>query len=239
MNRRMSREQLSSSRVLKTTIVFVLPSTEATKTVVIGCQDPVVDVDAVQAAVDHGGSVLLQGTFDFGDDGRVLLRKDVAISGEADASGNSITTIIGGDCPFFAPAPRDILPIRPGPMISVEGIHFSQPSSAAIHLVYTGGVYIRGNKVTEIRRRPLSASIRNVGVLIGPSNSLVTDTSFSRLVTGSIVVVENQVQLTATDPSDIGVFVHPTDSADVYITRNLTTNCMSDCVDWSGHEPRS
>src|SRR5512138_1907367 len=80
-------------RLLKTTILFRLPDAAPGQTVV-GQDDPAVDVDAVQSAVDRGGSVRLLGTFDFGEDGQVLLQKDVAISGEADASSRPITTII-------------------------------------------------------------------------------------------------------------------------------------------------
>jgi len=55
--------------------------------VVAGHENAALDVPAVQAAVDAGGKVLLKGTFDFGVTGRVLLKKDVTICGEADDSG--------------------------------------------------------------------------------------------------------------------------------------------------------
>lgn len=37
-------------------------------TVVVGTGNPLIDVPAVQYAVDQGGTVLLKGTFDFGTD---------------------------------------------------------------------------------------------------------------------------------------------------------------------------
>jgi len=49
--------------------------------VMVGTGDPRRDVAAVQAAVDRGGTVVLKGTFDFGDRGRVLVRRSVSISG--------------------------------------------------------------------------------------------------------------------------------------------------------------
>jgi hypothetical protein len=40
----------------------------APTTVVLGANAPLIDVPAVQSAVDQGGAVLLKGTFDFGAD---------------------------------------------------------------------------------------------------------------------------------------------------------------------------
>jgi hypothetical protein len=219
-------------RLLKTTILLRVPGAAPSQTVV-GQDDPAIDVGTVQAAVDQGGSVLLVGTFDFGNDGRVLLRKDVAISGEAEASSTPITTIIGGDWPFFAPAPADMPPAQRGPVISIERIHFRQPSAGAIRLVYTGGAYIRGNRVTEMQGRPLTTFLSRPGVLIGPRDAPIT-TVGSRLVTGPIVVIDNEIHLTGPDPTitcGIGVSVHPTDEADIYVARNLTTLCAPDCLD--------
>ena len=220
-------------RLLKTTIVFRLPDAAHGQTVV-GQDDPAIDVDAVQAAVDRGGSVLLLGTFDFGNDGRVLLRTNVAISGEADASNRPLTTIIGGDWPFCTPPPADLPPAHPGPVISIEGIHFRHPSGGAIQLVYTGGAYIRANKLTAVRRRSFTAFFRHAGLLIGPRDAFITTTLGPPLVTGSIVVIDNEVHLTNPDPtltSGIGVFVHPIDAADVYVARNLITPCARGCLD--------
>jgi hypothetical protein len=220
--------QVSTTRLLKATILFGLPGGEVAQTVVVGQHDPARDVAAVQAAVDQGGSVLLLGTFDFGDDGRVLLQKSVRISGEADASDVPITTIMGGDWPFLAPAPSSMPPAQAGPVISVENICFRQPSGGAIHLVYTGGAYIRGNKVTEIRRRPFTTFLRGAGVLIGPCDVPIAGIC-TRLVTGSIVVMDNEVHRMdpcATKTSVVGVFVHPSDEADVYIRPRIA--CATD-----------
>lgn len=225
---------ISTARLLKTTVVFSLPGAGPTQTVVIGQEDSGIDVEAIQTAVDTGGSVLLLGTFDFGDDGRVLLHKDIAISGEADTSGRPTTTIIGGDSPFFAPPPADRHTAPRGPLISIEGIHFNQPAGGAIHLVYTGGAFIRGNKVTAIRTRPLSAFLHEAGVLIGPRDAFVISRICQPLVTGSIVVVENEVHLAGHDPtisSNVAAWVHPINGADIYVARNITTRCAPSCVD--------
>jgi hypothetical protein len=222
-------------RLLKTTILFRLPDAAPGQTVV-GQDDLAVDVDAVQSAVDRGGSVRLLGTFDFGNDARVLLQTDVAISGEADASNRPLTTITGGDWPFFAPPPVGMPPTHPGPVISIESIHFRHPSGGAIQLVYTSGAYIRANKLTAVRRRSFTAFFRHAGVLVGPRDAFITTTLCPPLVTGSIVVIDNEVHLTNPDPTltaGIGVFVHPIDGADIYVARNLITPCARGCMDCS------
>ncbi len=55
--------------------------------VVVGKGDPTYDVKAVQDAVDQGGAVLLKGTFDFDDKGRVNIKNDVKVFGEIDKQG--------------------------------------------------------------------------------------------------------------------------------------------------------
>src|SRR4051794_3643235 len=101
----------------------VLPAAGIAQTVVQGQGNPALDVPSVQAAVEMGGSVLLRGTFDFGD-GRVSLRNDVEISGETDASGKLLTTVSGGEWTFFTPpppsAPASALPhTPPGPKVAI------------------------------------------------------------------------------------------------------------------------
>jgi hypothetical protein len=221
--------------------------------IVYGTGSPDVDVPAVQAAVDQGGSVHLVGTFDFGDSGRVLLRKDVAIAGEVDASGAPITTIKRGDWTFFTPmpdcptsaptfpsCPTTLPPTQPGPKVSVRGIHFTQSRGAPIHLAYSGGADISGNKMTEIRRRPFTTFFRRAGVLIGPRDAAFLPDGrpetriFPMLVTGAISVTDNIIDVGGSDPtttSGVGAFVNLTAGADVYVARNLVTGCTRNCLD--------
>lgn len=219
---------------LHASVLSLLPCAAFAQVVIVGQSDPAVDVPAVQAAVDQGGSVVLVGTFDFGDTGRVLLRRDVAISGEADASGTPTTTILRGDWTFFSPLPSPMPPAQPGPVISVQSINFREPRGVAIHLAYCGGAQIRGNKVSEIRRRLFTTFFRRAGVLIGPRDALVTTTIFPRLVTGSLEVTDNEIDVGGSDPtttSGLGVFINLTDGADVYVARNRVTNCTRNCLD--------
>ncbi len=52
---------------------------------VVGQDNPAVDVPAVQAAVDGGGTVYLSGTFDFGQR-NVVITKGVNVIGETGSS---------------------------------------------------------------------------------------------------------------------------------------------------------
>ena len=90
--------------------------------VVVGSKDPLVDVPAVQAAVDRGGTVILRGTFDFGTDsgnfivvpGRTgaaqdakgkstvfVYQKDVTILGERGPKGELLTVVKNGMPAFW------------------------------------------------------------------------------------------------------------------------------------------
>src|SRR5438105_1816471 len=88
-------------------------------TLVLGTGNPSIDVAAVQAAVDHGGEVVLKGRFSFDAPAtkplapalevpgaalppaaEVLIAKAVTISGPGDEQGG-VTTINGGTIPFY------------------------------------------------------------------------------------------------------------------------------------------
>lgn len=94
----------------------------APKSVVIGKNDPDIDVPAVQTAVDQGGTVTLRGTFDFGTDsgnhiivpGRpypdqdekgkstvFIYQKDVMVVGETGPNGELLTVVKNGMPPFW------------------------------------------------------------------------------------------------------------------------------------------
>jgi len=60
-----------------------LTSTEsppAFDSIVIGRSDSTQDVQAVQEAIEKGGTVLLKGAFDFGSKGKVTIKNDVAVT---------------------------------------------------------------------------------------------------------------------------------------------------------------
>ncbi len=123
---------------------------------VIGTGNPAQDVANVQKAVEVGGTVLLRGHFDFGDDGQVKLRRSVRIRGEKDTDGNPTTVISGGRWTFYSPLPvPGAPPAGKGPVVAVHAIHFRRASGTPMHFTYVGGLDIRGCVVSEIRPQEL------------------------------------------------------------------------------------
>ena len=116
-----------------------------------GTGDPDVDVPAVQAAVDQGGSVVLVGHFSFDRspttpagatyNRMVTVSTNVVISGSRDDSGD-LPTITGGDWPFLIDAA--------GAQVTIRGLHFVSPTSGAIWIFAAGGVVVSGCRVEGI-----------------------------------------------------------------------------------------
>src|SRR5262249_12601155 len=96
-----------SATVLMVAIAGCVSTRAAAAVLVVGSGDPVIDVPAVQQAVDSDGVVRLKGTFSFDtapiEDRTILVTKPVAITGVPDESGN-VPTITGGFAPFLVNA---------------------------------------------------------------------------------------------------------------------------------------
>jgi hypothetical protein len=143
--------------------------------IVTGNDNPELDVKAVQEAVDKGGSVLLKGTFNFGQKGQVNIKNDIEISGESADKGSPVTKIIGGFWPFHSPLPSTDLPLPgPGPKVKIKNIHFDGAVWTPMHFPYTSGAEISGNKITNVQ--PFELPIKwkggdtlwvNAGALLG------------------------------------------------------------------------
>jgi hypothetical protein len=129
----------------------VFSGTLPAQSVVVGTGSPDVDVPAVQAAVDQGGSVVLTGHFSFDrppttPDGAtynrtVTVSRSVIISGNRDRNGD-LPTVAGGDWPFFIDAA--------GSQVTIQGLHFVNPTSGAIWIYAVAGVEIVGCRVQGI-----------------------------------------------------------------------------------------
>ena len=241
---------MSSMRVLHSVlvlIIFVGPTAAGAypwdvsrcggtgQTVVVGQDNADVDVPAVQAAVNEGGSVLLVGTFDFGDRGHVLLLNDVDICGNADESGAPATTIRRGEWTFFTPYPSSLPPAQPGPRVAIHNIHFVQSRGTAIHLAYSGGASLHQNVINQMRARATSATtseraaiVVGTAILGGTPNTRFTPL----LISGDIQITDNEIDVsidasrteeTTTNSRGTGMFVSMYVGADVRIERNFVT----------------
>lgn len=116
---------------------------------VVGTGNPALDVPAVQQAVDQGGTVLLKGRFDFGELGQVRLTRDVAVFGEADASGRPLTTIQGGFASLRSLPPETLT--GPGPRIEIRRIRFDGAHWTPMQLLHTSGATVADNVVTRVK----------------------------------------------------------------------------------------
>jgi hypothetical protein len=132
----------------------------AAQTLVVGTGTPDLDISAVQAAVDKGGSVVLKGHFSFDNPpGRrgelpdlmatVLISNEVTISGTWDEQGQ-ITTIDGGEIPFAVEAR--------GVTVKIEGLRFIRPKLFAIFVDAAGGLAIQSCIVEDVQPRLLRRS---------------------------------------------------------------------------------
>lgn len=212
-------------------LVLLVPFVAAAQTVVTGQNNPAGDIPAVQAAVNGGGSVLLVGTFDFGDAGRVLLLNDVDILGEVDEAGNRLTTIRRGEWTFFTPLPTPMPPTTRGPKVSIQNIHFDGAKGTAIHLAHSGGALLQNNKVTGMRGRAFGLdNFDRTPIIVGPENTRPRKNveMTPLLVSGDIQVFDNEVSVAGAEPATktrgVGIFISMYVGADVRVERNLVTD---------------
>jgi len=193
---------------------------------VVGTNNPSLDVTAVQAAVAKSDSVLLEGTFDFGNDGRVELMRDVQICGEADEAGLPLTTIRRGEWDFFTPYPTFVTPLPLGPRVAIQQIHFAESRGTAIHLAYSGGASIRGNVIDAMRARKVGAVAERAAIVVGPAvlGGAPNTTFFPGLVSGEIQIADNTIDVSGPESPlttrGTGMFVSMYVGADVRIERN-------------------
>jgi hypothetical protein len=129
--------------------VFMIPgfvSADDEVITLVGTGDPNIDVPAVQAAVDQGGTILLKGTFDFGT-GTVYITTTVTIRGE----GSENTKICGGGHVggHYSMETSAFMSME-GANPTIEEIWFDGAAFAAIYLFSCNGATIRNNKITGV-----------------------------------------------------------------------------------------
>ncbi len=217
--------------------IFSFTLAEA-ETIVVGQNNPAVDIQAVQKAVDQGGTINLKGTFDFGNEGRVNITKDVKIVGERFEGGKPITKIKGGYWTFHTPLPAKLPPEVPGPKITIQGIYFDGALWAPIYLAYSSGVTISNNKMTNIRPRAMGGQLvfgkpelnMQQGIICHPGYAQTWETRkyLPGAFTGNLIIEDNDIDLTNDVPAKTmsqGVIVIWTTGINAQIQRNTVINC--------------
>lgn len=210
---------------------------------VIGQNNPTIDVRAVQNAIDQGGKILLKGNFEFGDQGRVNITRDVKIYGERDKEGFFLTKIKGGFWTFHSPLPAQLPPTVPGPKITIQSIHFDGALWAPVCLTYSSGATISNNKMTNIRPKPVEESIfgrpglnRQHGILCysGFAQPSENRKYIPDLITGNLIIEDNDIDLTSEVPTKTmgqGVYLQWATGVTAQILRNIIGNAPRSAID--------
>ena len=191
--------------------------------------DPARDLPAVQAAVDRGGTVVLSGNFDFGDRGRVSIRRDVEIVGRPGA------TIRGGFWPLHSPLPVVLPAATPGPKIAIRNLHFDGALWSAINIGHASGLEITGNRISGVRPHPLALpgiaeGQVQAGIFYGvgwAKSDMDTRRYLPGVFTGYVVIRDNVVEMQEGDPSrtlGYGVFGQWTTGVHATIEGNTIRN---------------
>jgi hypothetical protein len=201
----------------------------AQPTVVVGTDNPDIDVPAVQAAVNQGGEVILKGRFSFDtapavhtaleaagySPAMVLISKDVAISGVR-SDGDEITSIDGGTIPFYVEAP--------GAHVTIQGLRYSRPKTAAVFVYAVSGLVITFCRIDGVE--PL-AHLSN-GITVATS-ALPTPTNPGNPgnLAGTILITNNDIDMAGGTDVDntLGIVVYSAgqtadNGVDVYISGN-------------------
>jgi len=220
--------------------IFSFASAEAEVTVV-GQNNPSIDIQAVQRAVDEGGTINLKGTFDFGNEGRVNITKDVKIMGEKDSEGSLLTKIKGGFWTFHSPLPSQLPPGVPGSQITIQSIHFDGALWTPIHLAYCSGATVTDNKIRNVKPNRVTISglpemNYQQGIFCGTLFVQPKETRKYQpnAFTGPLTIVDNDIDLTNDAPTKTmaqGVWVVWTTGINAQIQRNAIINSTRNAIE--------
>ena len=227
------------SALLLFQFITLAASPASADTVVIGKNNPAQDVQAVQKAVDQGGTVNLKGTFDFGNEGRVNITKDANIIGETGGDGKPVTKLRGGFWTLHSPLPAGLPPEAPGPKITIQSIHFDGALMAPICLAYSSGATIANNRITNIRPRLMERPIFGKSGLymqqgIACWGGMAAGKYIPNLVTGNIIIEDNDIDMTNDVPTKTmaqGVFTIWTTGITEQIQNNTIVNCARNSIE--------
>jgi hypothetical protein len=243
--------RFTCGRWISVAFIFVLAaaaqSTAAQSTVVVGTGNPEIDVPAVQAAVNNGGIVILQGHFSFNrpptvptaaSDGglaMVLVSHAVAISGAGDDDtvvDDEIATIEGGTTPFYVNAP--------GQGVSIEGLRFVSPTHDAIFVYAVNGLTISSCRIQGIVPSPGAPG--NPGIDVSTTGGPVPTPAkpgHPENIYGTISITNNKLDLTGGGSlgNTLGINVFsvgqsPNKEADIYVSGNHISNVTEPAINF-------
>jgi hypothetical protein len=185
----------------------------AAQAVVVGTGNPDIDVAAVQAAVDRGGSVVLRGHFSFENPptvhgglpdltAMILISKETTISGTWDEHGE-MTTITGGEISFLVEAH--------GAPIRIERLRFVHPKRFAIFVDAVSGLTIESCIVESVDPLPPPSNPTGLTFVSGIYVSTQLDgpnrdrTGNAGNVSGKLSILNNQISVNGTADEGMGI----------------------------------
>ncbi|WP_243545198.1 right-handed parallel beta-helix repeat-containing protein [Pseudodesulfovibrio tunisiensis] len=206
-----------------------------------GTGDPARDVAAVQAAVRDGGTIRLKGTFDFGQEGRVSITRDVRLIGVRDSRGEPGAVIRGGFWSLYSPLPvKGAPPAKRGPLIAVHSIRFEHAKGTPLHFPNIGGLDLRDCIVRSIRPQTLKVTWKDgdsmlfqAGVVVGNRLDYRKD-MLKRAASGTIRIEDNRFEMETPEPhmtAGRGVMIMWTWGADIAIRNNIINHASRNGVE--------
>ena len=166
---------------------------------VLGTGDAAHDVQAIQAAADRGGDVILEGHFSFAlppskpiapllasgwypAAAEILISKAVNISGVRDTRG-AMATIESGTIPFYVDAP--------GERVTIRGVRFVRPTQAAILVRAVRGLEITSSKIAGVV--PLSNGAGGISINTRGEMPLPSSAGNPENVSGHLLIAHNEI----------------------------------------------
>lgn len=203
--------------------------------------DPSRDVPNVQRVVDDGGEVLLRGNFNFGEEGRIVIRKSVKIRGEEDSLGLPVTTIEGGFWSFYSPLPvPGAPPSKKGPLISIRSLHFKGSKGTPMHFPYASGLEVRNNIVEDVVPQKLKVKWAESDTLLFAAGVVAGNrldhrkAMLERAVQGVVTIKDNRFHMMADKPSMTagrGIMVNWTWGATIRVENNIVTKASRNAIE--------
>lgn len=204
--------------------------------VVVGTGDPSIDVPAVQAAVDQGGAVVLEGHFSFdaaatkplasslymappglayAPAAEILVARAVTISGTGEA-GDAMTTIDAGTIPFYVDAP--------GQDVAIRRLRFVRPTSSAIIVYAARDLEIASSTIAGV------VPFKHLSDAIGINTSGPPPTPLApghpENVSGRLTVAHNDVDVDGGTTADntLGIVVFAVGTPGAPVTADISGN---------------
>jgi hypothetical protein len=166
----------------------------------------------------------------------------VQIIGETNHKG-PVTKIKGGFWTLHSPLPAQLTPTAPGPKITIQSIHFDGALGSAIHLAYSSGTTITGNKITNLRPKASDSPIfgktglnYQMAIFCGTpyAQPFATRKYIPDAFTGLLAITDNDIDLTNDVPTKTmaqGVMVIWTTGVNAQIQRNTIINCSRNSIE--------